>query len=185
MDLITKEFKFLGNKAYPKLDLFLQESGWLKNDDIIKSSATQVSEYKIYVRSYTNLHKYKLRNFALNEMEADFDVDTGEIKRIEFRDTSVHKKIVFTPQSAIITVVRGSDAVGNKTEPVQTTLKEPIIGISVNGKELKAPFDVAEVYKDFTGLDIKYLTEEEIEEEKVNANMWAELAEQLKAEGVF
>lgn len=184
MDLITKEFSFVGDKAYPKLDLFLQEAGWLR-DEIIKSSASQVSEYKIYVRSYTNLSKYKLRNFSLNEMEADFDVDTGEIKRIEFRDTSVHKKITFTSQSAVLTVVRGSDAVGAKTESIQTTLKEPIIGISVNGKELKAPFDLAEVYKEFTGLDIKYLTEEEIEEEKVNANMWAELAEQLKSEGLI
>lgn len=184
MDLITKHFKFLGNKAYPTLDLFLQESGWIKNDDIIKSSASQVSEYKIYVRSYTNLSKYKLRNFSLNEMEADFDIDDGELKRIEFRDTSVHKKIVFTSQSAVITVVRGSDAVGAKTDTLQTTLKEPIIGISVNDKELNAPFDLNTVYKEFTGLDVKYLTEEEIEEEKVNANMWAELAEQLKEEGL-
>lgn len=180
METITKSFTFHESKLVPSIDLFLLECGWSDDQSILSKSASSKSgEYRVYVRSYTDTHKYKLRNFALNEMEADFDVDTGEIRSLIFRDTSVHKKIAFTEKGAIITVVRGSDAVGSKTEAITTTLKEPIIGVSVNGNELKAPFDLGEVYTEFTGLDTKYLTEEEIEEEKVNANLWAELAEQL------
>lgn len=181
METITKSFAFHEGKLVPSLDLFLLESGWSSDRSILsKSASSKSSEYKVYVRSYTSQYKYKLRNFALNEMEAEFDSDTGEIRSLVFRDTSVHKKITFNEKSAIITVVRGSDAVGNKTEAITTTLKEPIIGISVNGNELKAPFDLGEVYTEFTGLDSAYLTEEEIEEEKVNATLWAELAEQLQ-----
>lgn len=182
MEKITKSFVFSEKGVIDKIDLFLSEAGWI-NSDIIKSSASKVSEYRIYVTSYTNLHKYKLRNFALNEMEADFEVDSGQLKRMVFKDTSVHKTIVFDEKGAVITIVRGVDPVSSKTETITKTLKEPIIGISVNDKEMKAPFDLQEVYQAFTGLNLKYLTEEEIEEEKSKTNLWAELAKKLEEEG--
>jgi hypothetical protein len=186
METFTKHFTFRGDKAFPTNDLFLAETGWVDNPTLLeKSSAQQVSEYKIYVRTFNSNYSYKLRNFSVNEMEADFNIDTAELKSVTFRDTSVHKKITFTPQTAVLTVVKGMDTVGQNSESIASTVKEPIIALSVNGKELRAPFDLNEVYTTFTGLDVKYLTEEEIEEEKLQANLWAELAEQLKAEGLI
>lgn len=184
MDCFTKHFTFIGEEAFPSLDLFLADSGWVNNPSLIqKSSAAQVSEYNIYVRTFNSNYSYKLRNFSVNEMEADFSAQTGDLRSLTFRDTSVHKKITFTDQSAILTVVRGADTVGKNSESISNTTKEAIIGITVNKVELKAPFDLKEVYEKFTGLDLKYLTEEEIEEEKITANLWAELAEQLQNEG--
>lgn len=186
MDCFTKHFTFVNREAIPTLDLFLAQTQWVDNPTLLeKSSASKVSEYNIYVRTFNSNYSYKLRNFSVNEMEADFSIESGELKSLTFRDTSVHKKITFTPQTAVLTVVRGQDTVGKNSESVNTTIKEAIIGIAVNGVELKAPFDIEQVYKEFTGLDVKYLTEEEIEEEKLNANLWKDLADQLRAEGLI
>lgn len=183
MDIIQKCFSFVGDKAIPKLDLFLSESGWLKQDVLEKSAATKVSEFKVYVRTYSNF-KYKMRSFSLNEMEAEFSTEDYQLKSLVFKDTSVHKKITFTSRGAILTVVKGQDVVGKNSESIQS-VKEPIISISVNGKDVQAPFELESIYEMFTGLSIKYLTEEEIEEEKVNANLWNQLAEELQREGLI
>jgi len=182
VDTVIKSFTILGDTAVPSLDYFLHESGWLDNE-IIKSAATKVSEYRIFAHTYDSMNSLCLRSFSLNELEAEFDVRSKELRSVTLRDTSVHKKITFNHKGAILTYARGQDTVGIHSETKSITTKEPISKITINDKSFSVPFDVEDVYEKITGLSVDLLTDDDLEEEQRNANMWTELLEQMNAEG--
>lgn len=179
METITKSFTMVGNKAFPSLQVFLHQSGWSENE-LIKSAATQVSEYRIFAHTYDSLNSLCLRSFSLNELEAEFDVRSKELRSVTLRDTSVHKKIVFNNRGAILVYARGQDTVGKHSETKAITTKESISKITINDRVYSVPFDVKDVYEGITGLNVDYLTDDDLEEEAQNANMWSELLEQMQ-----
>lgn len=180
-DTIIKHFTILGKNAVPTLDLLLHEAGYIEShNELIKSAATKVSEYRIFAHTYDSLNSLCLRSFSLNELEAEFDIKTKEIRSVTLRDTSVHKKITFNNKGAILTYARGQDVVGRHSETTSITTKEPISKITINNESFAVPFDVADVYERITGLSVDFLTEDDLEEEQRNANLWTELLDQMQ-----
>lgn len=181
METFTKHFTLRGEHAIPSIPLILHEKGWVdSSDEIIKSAATKVSEFKIFAHTYDGLNSLCLRSFSLNELEAEFDVQTKKLRAITLRDTSVNKKVTFNNRGAILTYVRGQDTVGQFSETHSVTTKEPVSKITINGTEFNIPFELDDVYERITGMSPDLLTEEDIEEEARMANTWAEFLETMK-----
>jgi len=182
-NIITKSFTAVGNTVVPTLDILLYDLGWVDTDnELIKSAATKVSEYRIFAHTYDSLNSLCLRSFSLNELEAEFDIHTKELRAVTLRDTSVHKKITFNNKGAILVYARGQDVVGQNSEIKTITTKEPISKITINDKVYSVPFDVKEVYEGITGMSVDYLTDEDLEEEQQQANLWTELLTQMEAQ---
>lgn len=124
-----------------------------------KSAATRVSEYNIDVTTLTNTTQYKNYRFSLNELEAAFDYNTDEIVSIELRDTSVHKKLTFTPKKSTLTYAKGQDTVGQNSEWNTTTSKELVHSININGDTFNSPYpDMDESEKSLLDLEALYLS---------------------------
>ena len=182
-NIITKSFTAVGDTVVPTLDILLYDLGWADTDnELIKSAATKVSEYSVFVHTYDSLNSLCLRNFSLNELEAEFDIYTKELRAITLRDTSVHKKITFNRKGAMLVYARGQDVVGQNSEIKTVTTKEAISKITINDKVYSVPFDVKEVYEGITGMSVDDLTNEDLEEEKEQANLWTELLTQMEAQ---
>jgi hypothetical protein len=176
METITKHFTIVGDKAVSSLPLFLHQAGWVTSDDpLIKSANTKTSEYRVFAHTYDSLNSLCLRSFSLNELEAEFDLNTKEIRSVTLRDTAVHKKITFNKKGAILTYARGQDVVGQNSEVNSLTTKEPISKITINSDIFAVPFDVKVVYEKITGLSVDLLTDDDLEEEQRNANLWTDL----------
>ncbi|QVW00221.1 hypothetical protein 2017DhaAB_0615 [Vibrio phage ICP1] len=181
MQTFTKHFTIRGKHAIPSIPLELHEKGWVESsDEIIKSAATKVSEYRIFAHTYDGLNSLCLRSFSLNELEAEFDVQSKELRAITLRDTSVNKKTTFNNKGAILTYVRGQDTVGQYSETNSVTTKEPVSKITINDIVFNIPFEINDVYEKVTGQNPNFLTEEDIEEEARMANTWVEFLEQMK-----
>lgn len=179
METITKNFTVVGSEVVKSLDLLLYDLGLIKDqDDLLKSAATKVSEYRIFAHTYDSLNSLCLRSFSLNELEAEFDIRTKDIRSVTLRDTSVHKKITFNTKGAILTYARGQDTVGKNSEVKDITTKEPISKITINDQSFSVPYDPKEIYEKITGMSVDYLTEEDLEQDKQEANMWTTLLEQ-------
>lgn len=180
-ETITKSFTILGKSVVPSVELFLHEAGWVTSEnELIKSAATKVSEYRIFAHTYDSMNSLCLRSFSLNELEAEFDVRTKEIRTLTLRDTSVHKKVTFGEKGAILVYARGQDTVGKNSEVKSITTKEPISKITINDVAYSVPFDVKTVYEGITGMSVDLLTDDDLEEEQREANMWTELLEQMQ-----
>ena len=180
MITITKHYTIRDGRALPSLDLHLHDAGYIEETALMKSAASKVSEYKIFAHTYDNLNSLKLRGFSLNELEVELDVNTKDIRAIVLRDTSVHKKITFSDKGAILTAVKGKDVVGENSEFSDITTKEPIGKININGEDFPIPFELNVVYQKLTGEDIGLLTDDDIENEQINANLWEELQNQIE-----
>ena len=89
MEKLVKRFIVEDDKVIPELDLFLEKAGWIQ-----KSAATKVSEFQIYVGTFktTGSYKYNTYGFSMNEIEAEFDYNNGDMLTLTLRDTSVNKK---------------------------------------------------------------------------------------------
>ena len=179
-ETFTKRFIYENGNTTPELDLFLEKAGWIE-----KSSATKVSEFQIHVGTFqtTGNYKYNVYGFALNEIEAEFDYNNGDMLSLTLRDTSVNKKIEFTKKTAVFTYTRGRDTVGQHSEMNYLTTREPIVNIKINGKQYQRSdtgIDMEQVYKDLTGLDLSFLTEDDLEEERENSNLWFTLLQQVE-----
>lgn len=179
-ETFTKRFIYENNNVTPELDLYLEKAGWID-----KSSATKVSEFQIHVGTFqtTGSYKYNVYGFALNEIEAEFDYNTGDMLSLTLRDTSVNKKIEFTNKTAIFTYTRGRDTVGKHSEMNFLTTREPIVTIKINSKQYNRGDDIIDmelIYKDLTGLDLSFLTEDELEEEREATNLWFTLQAQVE-----
>lgn len=181
MDKYTKRFIYENGNVTPELDLFLEQAGWIE-----KSSATRVSEFQIYVGTFqtTGSYKYNVYGFALNEIEAEFDYANGNMLSLTLRDTSVNKKLEFTDKTAIFTYTRGRDIVGKHSEMNFLTTREPIVTVKINGKTYQRTgednISMEQIYKDLTGLDLSFLTEDDLEEERESSNLWFTLLQQLE-----
>lgn len=180
MITITKHYTIRNGHILPSLDLLLSEAGYIEQTELIKSAATKVSEYKIFAHTYDNMNSLKLRGFSLNELEVELDIKTKDIRSIVLRDTSVHKKITFSDKGAILTAVRGKDVVGENSEFSDITTKEPISKININGEDFVIPFELPDVYQRLTGDNINMLTDDDLEDEQFNANLWTELKNQIE-----
>lgn len=179
METITKSFTLYQGNLVKSETLFLYDLGLLKSqDDILKSAATKVSEYRIFAHTYDSMNSLCLRSFSLNELEAEFDIRTKDIRSVTLRDTSVHKKITFNDKGAILTYARGQDTVGKHSEFKEITTKEPISKITINDQSFSVPYDTKEIYEKITGLSLEYLTDEDLEKDKEEANLWSSLLEQ-------
>lgn len=99
--------------------------------------------------------KYKVYTFSMNDMEATFDINTDDLLNITLRDTSVHKKVIFTNDKATLVYVRGKDVVGQNSEFIDSTTKEIIHSITINGTEFNTPFNIKDIYQTLTGVDIE------------------------------
>ena len=109
------------------------------------------SNYKI---SLTTLDSTDVRRdyvFSLDEFEGSFERSSDELKKITLRDTSVHKKIEFTDDIAILYFARGRDVVGANSEVKDAVTKEIIINVNINGVVYEAPYDMKNVYEELTG----------------------------------
>lgn len=183
MDKIIKRFIVENGEVVPELDLFLKQAGWIE-----KSAATKVSEFQIYVGTFktTGSYKYNVYGFSMNEIEAEFDYNNGIILSVTLRDTSVNKKIEITNKGGIFTYARGQDTVGKHSETNYLTTREPIVDLTVNGNKYRAghgddnTLRMETIYQDLTGLDMSFLTEDDLEEERESTNLWQTLMDQLE-----
>jgi hypothetical protein len=180
METFTKSFILSKGCLVPELDILLTKAGWLDETSITKSAAAQISDYKLYVRTFDSMNTYKLYTFSLNELEAEFDAKSGDITSLTLRNTSVHKKLSFNAKGTTLTNVKGQDTVGQHSEVNYLTTREPVFNLNINGTDFNAPFEMGDVYEYLTGLNVNFFTEDDIEEERSNQNLWNTLVEQLK-----
>lgn len=180
MNTITKSYTIRNGHALPSLELYLSDGGYIEETELIKSAATKVSEYKIFAHTYDSMNSLRLRSFSLNELEVELDIKTKDIRSITLRDTSVHKKITFSDKGAILTAVKGKDVVGENSEFSDITTKEPISKININGEDFAIPFELTDVYQKLTGDNLSLLTDDDLEDEQFNANLWADLQKQIE-----
>ena len=153
MDSTTDELYFVrGSSILRWYDAILQDAD--QADQISKSSATQVSEYKINITTLSDAATYKRYVMSLNELEATFNVPNDTLKEIELRDTSVNKKITFTEDKATLTNARGQDTVGSNSEFTALTTVESIHTMNVNGRDFISPIDLPSLYEHLTGLSL-------------------------------
>ncbi len=122
---------------------------------VLKSSNTKVSEYVIKLTTLATFDTYKTYSMALNEMSASFSLEDDSILELILRDTSVNKKITFSEDKAILTVVNGQDTVGEHSEVLTSTIKERIHSISINDITYDLPYNLASLYQDLTGIDLE------------------------------
>lgn len=147
----------------------------LEDAELEKSAATRVSEYNIDVTTLPSTTKYSTYRFSLNELEASFDLQTDELKQIELRDTSVHKKITFLENKTTLTYAKGQDVVGQNSEVNSLTSKEAVYSININGQSFISPLSTTEgtlltdlnaLYLALTGFDLS--TRAELDEDSDN-----------------
>ena len=144
----------------------------LEEAELSKSASTRVSEYFIDITTIASTTRYNNYRFSLNELEASFDLQTDDIKQIELRDTSVHKKITFLENKTTLTYAKGQDAVGQNSEVNHLTSRETVYSINVNGQQFISPnsteegirlTDLEAIYFALTGFDLS--TREDLNEE--------------------
>ncbi len=173
----TSEELYLISKSSGKLarcfDVLL-ESMDSDEEILLKSSNTKVSEYVIKLTTLTTFSTYKTYSMALNEMSASFSIEDDSILELELRDTSVNKKITFAKEKAVLTVVNGQDTVGEHSEADTITTREQVSSISINDITYDAPYDLASLYQDLTGIDL--------DTRDVNLNWWTAIINDDKNE---
>lgn len=124
----------------------------LEDSFVTKSSDGDESrEYNLFITTIASPTTYNTYTVTLNEMEAHFDSDTNEVTGIILRDTSVHKKIEFSNNKGVLTYSRGRDVVGVNSELNDSTTKEPIYNIKINGVYFEAPYDLSILYRSLVG----------------------------------
>ncbi len=178
-DTFTKHHLVVGKEVHNTVDYILRQ---VTSESIDKSSASQVSQFKILVKTFDTMNSYKTYSFALNELEAEFDTQDNAIRAVILRDTEVNKKITFKKDTAELTYVRGQDTLGLHSETNSMVTREPVFWIKINGTTFHAPFDLVNVYEDITGTSVDDITEDEIEQEKISINVWEEFKNQLQEE---
>lgn len=180
METITKHYTVLGNDLVPSLDLLFHKMSWVEsNNPIIKSASSKTSEFNIIAYTYSDMNRLNVRQFALNELEAEYDLKLNQLRSITLRDTDVHKKVTFTLQGGILTYVHGQDTVGKISEIKNSSVKEPIAKIIINNQEYSTPFNLGNIYKGITGLSFDDITDEELKEEQMSNNLWSDFMELL------
>lgn len=176
MDTFVKHHLIVGDKVHNTFEYMMAE---LVDESLQKSANTQVSQFKILVKTFDSFNSYKTYSFSLNELEAEFSVETNELRSIVLRDTSVNKKITFSKDKSELTYVHGQDTLGQHSEVNSSVTREPIFWIKINDNTFNAPFDITGVYEDIIDESIGDMTEEDFEQEKVKVEVWEEFRQVL------
>lgn len=142
-----------------------------------KSAANSSNHFDVFLTTFDSLNSYKTYTFALNELEAGFDISTDEIDSITLRDTSVHKKIEFAGDKGTLVHARGQDIVGLHSEVNSLTTREPIYSIIINGSKFEHPFDLPTLYLELTGVDLS-VPSTHTTESSAEANWWGVLVDE-------
>lgn len=177
MDTFSKKFIIEDGVLSRQLDNFLEKTGLIE-----KSANTKASEFKILIKTFSQYNHYSLHSFSLNELEATITVDSSTILSLALRDTNSDKKVVLTKKGAEFIYVKGKDMVGEASDLYINIVKEPIFYLIINGVNFSAPVDMETIYTTLTGEYVELWTEEDIQQERFESNMWDELSAQIKEE---
>lgn len=138
---------------------------------INKSSDGVGNHYDLALTAIDSMNAYRTYRFAMNEMEAQFNLQTNELITITIKDTSIHKKIEFVSDKGTLVYARGQDVIGLNSELNDLTTKEYIHDIEINSSKFEAPFEIKEIYQALTGVDLD-AEETPTTEELEATNMW-------------